>query len=187
LLQIGGIYVNQTVSAISNVDVGENRLTGTIPPLSTNIWNTLRFDNNQLSGTLPPSLVDRNDTVELDVSSNRLTGSLSASFGLWKRAVRLHFSNNGFRGTIPDSISRLPLLQELRLDRNSFTGNVSNALCEREVSGLPDLDDLTADCLAGGGGDGETGRVVETPCACCRTCCNDDTGECRKTTRREDD
>jgi hypothetical protein len=204
LLQIGGTILtagnqNNTtnISAIARLDVGENRLTGTIPPLARRTWNVLRFDYNQLTGTLPSSLVDQIDTVELDVSSNRLSGSLSAGFGQWQQATRLFFSNNAFTGKLPEEMGYLPLLQELALDRNSFDGSVPDTYCQRggDQWDLPSIENVQADCLAAAatdvmvaGNNNDTdapSKTAETPCACCRSCCYDGTGECQSMISKE--
>ncbi|OVA05483.1 Leucine-rich repeat [Macleaya cordata] len=68
------------LTALTNIWLGNNNLTGSIPDLSSlRMLETLHLENNQLSGVIPPSLGAIESLRELFVQNNNLTGQVPSS------------------------------------------------------------------------------------------------------------
>jgi hypothetical protein len=87
------------------LDVGHNRLVGTINPALFSTWNrTLThfyIHQNEFVGTIPTEigLLSKVDTFY--VSSNRLSGTIPTEVGLMTDATELWFDHIPLSGTIP--------------------------------------------------------------------------------------
>jgi len=102
-------------------------LTGTLPNAIAN-WNhlgTLQISGSQIGGTIPVVLAGGSFSSLL-LYDNRLTGTLSEAIinGLGFGLVELDLSSNSLTGTLP-SFSGLLSLQRLRLHNNNFNGTVN--------------------------------------------------------------
>jgi hypothetical protein len=85
---------------LSDINLGTNKLTGTIPSFEklSNL-SLLDLSNNLLSGTLPDFIT--NDKLRtLNVSANKLTGHLPFLSEFGPFIVGLYFDNNDFEGCI---------------------------------------------------------------------------------------
>ncbi|CAL9002461.1 unnamed protein product [Prunus brigantina] len=75
--------------------------------------------------------------VILNLSSQKLVGSLPPSIGNLTRLTRINLDSNSFHGEIPQEMGRLRSLQYLTLSRNSFGGkiptNISHCTQLREL------------------------------------------------------
>jgi hypothetical protein len=103
--------------------------------------------------------------VELDLSSNRLTGTIPTTYGLFSDIKRLDLGDNaGVTGTIPTELANLSSLENLLLSGTTLSGIVGDALCALPLIKDIDVDNTpaTCDCCAGLGqnetGKGETGQ-----------------------------
>jgi Leucine-rich repeat (LRR) protein len=78
-----------------------------------------------LSGTgltsVPGNIFDRSDLIELNLSSNSLTGALPSQLGQLKNLRVLNASRNLMTG-VPAEIGKLSKLEELDLSNNQLTG-----------------------------------------------------------------
>ena len=103
-----------------------NQLSGSIPSLSgLTLLQTLYLSDNQLTGEIP-DLTGAAGLYDVDISRNQLTGEipdLSGSTGL----SYLYLAGNQLTGEIPD-LSALYALSELNLSDNQLTGMVPASL-----------------------------------------------------------
>ena len=113
--------------------LSENHLTGELPDkMSSHNPSLVVLDlsKNKLTGTLPPSLVNLSALVRLDLSFNRLHGVLPFDIGKMKELRFLVINNNALFGTIPHTIPNLVGLADLYLQSNQFSGNIPESLSE---------------------------------------------------------
>lgn len=99
----------------------------------------LNLSNRGLKNTIPATLFggDKlNRVKKIDLSNNKLTGTIPTGFGTLLTLEELNLGNNDLTGTIPTSLSSLLLLKRLDLSFNSLTGNFP--------SGLTDIATLSA-------------------------------------------
>jgi Leucine-rich repeat (LRR) protein len=110
--------------------VSNNRLSGTVPPFSTNRGLIeLRLGNNRFTGTLPAFATHR-DITSLDVSDNQLTGPIPPTLlqsADPTSAITIDLSSNQLTGTVPGELARFSDLT-LYL-RNNRLEDISPKLC----------------------------------------------------------
>lgn len=79
---------------------------------------------------------DRNTIVELNLSMNNVTGSITNTFAFLKDLRALDLSYNSMVGTLPgEMLGSLPYLLQLYLQHNDFTGTVPATLKNNGVFG----------------------------------------------------
>ncbi|PQQ05799.1 putative LRR receptor-like serine/threonine-protein kinase [Prunus yedoensis var. nudiflora] len=64
--------------------------------------------------------------VILNLSFQKMVGSLPPSIGNLTHLTEINLMNNNFSGEIPQEMGRLRSLQYLKLSSNSFSGKISN-------------------------------------------------------------
>jgi Leucine-rich repeat (LRR) protein len=96
---------------------------------------------NQLTGTIPDELYGPQGALQiLELTSNRLNGTLSSLVGNLQALRVLNLADNGLTGPIPTELGRLPTLTRLNLYHNKFTGPIPT-----ELGGNPELAILRLD------------------------------------------
>lgn len=130
-----------------------NRFSGQLPPLdgdaNTGALSYLELNNNRFEGHVPPSWAQL-QVIELDLSSNRLEGSVETAFEAldpqWSQLIDL--SDNALSGELPAWVTELPLeppfphLGSIDICWTGLTvpdGDTRDWLAERHVGG-PDFD-----------------------------------------------
>eukprot|EP00850_Spirogloea_muscicola_P022508 SM000299S10832 [mRNA] locus=s299:118263:119724:+ [translate_table: standard] len=112
-------------SPVSLAVLGNNRLSGVIPPSISSMAATLvelYLTGAGLSGPLDPGLGALVSSQVLDLSANSLTGDLPSVAKL-SNLVRLNIASNQLDGNITNSdVFHLPRLQSLVYSQNRFTG-----------------------------------------------------------------
>ncbi|XP_062231926.1 receptor-like protein kinase 5 [Phragmites australis] len=117
-------YVTE-MSEIEWLDLSGNAFTGSIP---SGIWNLQKLQylylyKNNLSGDLVINgPIGATGLVEVDLSENQLSGTISESFGSLVNLRLLNLHQNYLSGEIPASIVQLPSLVFLWLWSNNLTG-----------------------------------------------------------------
>ena len=87
--------------------------------------NTYTYQRFPHLGTLPSSYAEWDSLVMLDVSSNKLVGTLPPQFGnLSSNFSFLSLRNNTLSGTLPSEWSKLQDLNQLYLDTNRLSGKI---------------------------------------------------------------
>jgi hypothetical protein len=110
---------------------GAGRLVGPIEPWIADCFGEaieeLDLSMNRLTGTLPPALALLPRLSEVKVEGNNLVGTIPPEFGTTARVRRLQLERNYFEGTIPrsfDNKNTSAQLTELHLASNNFTGDL---------------------------------------------------------------
>ena len=96
---------------------------GAFPGLKTLVG--LDLSHNRLSGSIPPELGRLTRLQYLDLSHNRLSGSIPPELGRLTRLQYLDLSHNRLSGSIPPELGRLTRLQYLNLSHNQLSGSIT--------------------------------------------------------------
>ncbi|CAO2816775.1 unnamed protein product [Amaranthus hypochondriacus] len=117
------------LTRLEHIDLEGNDLVGEIPSglfLLENMTYMYLY-KNMLSGSLPSSIKAFNLT-EIDLSENKLVGTIPEKFGNLSKLQILHLQQNNLHGSIPSSIGRLPSLLKLKLFKNRLSGILPSEL-----------------------------------------------------------
>ncbi len=104
----------------------------------------LSLYNNQLTGSIPPEIGNLTNLTYLFLENNQLTGSIPSEIGSLTNLVRLYLGDNQLTGEIPDSICDLNIVWS-----NSVRFKISNnQLCPPYPSCIEDYvgEQDTSDC-----------------------------------------
>jgi kinase len=115
---------------LEDVLIGNTALTGQIP---SELWAisgltslTIRFSN--ITGSIPNATMWTN-LVMLDLSSNRLSGTIPESISAWTNLRQFLVPDNRLQGSLHHLLTAsLPLLDSLDVSRNLFTGHLPDAI-----------------------------------------------------------
>ncbi|PSC71898.1 carbohydrate-binding module family 1 [Micractinium conductrix] len=110
------------LKSLREFDVDDCSLTGTIPTgFYTCFPDLIEIDlsYNKLTGTLPKEIALNEQLEEFKVEHNALTGTIPSEYGGMNSLNWLRFSDNGFSGRLPESFAgTAPHLYQLMLDDN---------------------------------------------------------------------
>jgi len=106
---------------LTNLQLYENQLTGSIPPEIGNLSNLsiLRLYENQLTGPIPPEIGNVSNLLYLLLDENQLTGSVPPEIGNLSNLISLGIAHNDLED-LPD-LSGLSSLENLYIHNNRFT------------------------------------------------------------------
>jgi hypothetical protein len=126
--------------------VMNNTLTGTLPAnLITDHIAVLDLGVNKLQGTLPSEIYSIGSSLTfLNLGVNNFEGSISSQFGNLLRLQTLVFFFTQLTGTIPTELGQLTALKVLHLAGTLIKGNMPMEICSLAEQSLKTL---TADCL----------------------------------------
>ncbi|KAL4272144.1 hypothetical protein GQ457_13G004170 [Hibiscus cannabinus] len=112
------------LSRLINIDLSQNKLTGTIPPSIGGLeeLQSLLLSYNNLEGSIPSELCHLNNLAYLNLTSNKLSGSIPACLGNLISLRKLLLGSNMFSSPIPSTLTRLRDLLVLDLSSNSLSG-----------------------------------------------------------------
>ncbi|KAL6993099.1 hypothetical protein U1Q18_011218 [Sarracenia purpurea var. burkii] len=106
---------------LEELDLSDNGFSGPIPVINSTTLNILNLSSNALSGSLPSSV---GRCLIVDLSSNMLSGDVSAMQS-WEGDVEiLDLSSNKLSGSIVDLTSKFPSLTILNMKNNSLGGTL---------------------------------------------------------------
>lgn len=117
-------YLQRVV--LDNQNPGAAGLTGSIPPEFASLTNLVEVNLafNNLLGSIPVFASAKLQTLNL--SSNRLSGSLSTEFFYGSKGhgalLKLDLATNQLTGSFPDSVGQLDRLNTLSISDNRFSG-----------------------------------------------------------------
>ena len=94
------------------------------------IDNTTELDlsQNQLTGSIPPEIENLTNLTKLRLDDNQLTGSIPPEIGNLTNLTRLYLGSNQLTGPIPPEIGNLTNLRYLYLDDNELTGSIPSEI-----------------------------------------------------------
>ena len=103
-----------------------NSLTGPIPPELGRLASLerLQLQENGLTGEIPSALGDLTNLRDLWLSGNELTGAIPPELGDGSGLVRIGLQENRLSGAIPPELGNLAALRHLWLQGNDLSGSV---------------------------------------------------------------
>ena len=121
---------------VTELDLTDNELTGTIPSELSNLSSLERLNlfNNELTGTIPSELGNLASLQRLNLFNNQLTGTIPSELGNLSSLLELGLSGNQLKGTIPVELENLSSLLWLFLHTNQLTGSIP-----AQLGNLPSL------------------------------------------------
>ncbi|GJM90639.1 hypothetical protein PR202_ga06940 [Eleusine coracana subsp. coracana] len=124
------------LSSLNLLAMSSNNLQGTIPMW---IWQHKKLQilymyDNDFTGAIATN-VTALDLVQIDVSSNQLTGTIPDDFGNLINLTLLFLYSNQLHGLIPPSIGFLPNLADIRLFTNKLSGPLPSELGKHSALG----------------------------------------------------
>ncbi|KAK6156000.1 hypothetical protein DH2020_010248 [Rehmannia glutinosa] len=124
-------------------DISHNSLTGNLPSWVFGLGlEQVLFSDNRFSGSIDnafasPVESSQKKLVILDLSQNKLSGTIPAAVGDFGSLQLLNMARNSFLGSIPENIGNLKSLSILDLSENQLNGSIPS-----EIGGLASLDEL---------------------------------------------
>ena len=124
-----GVTTDESDRVIA-LDLGGNRLSGTIPPQLGNLINLewLALWGNKLSGTIPSELGNLTKLEWLNLSENQFNGTIPSELGNLTRLESLYLWGNQLEGMIPPELDNLTSLEWLDLSENQLSGPIPSGL-----------------------------------------------------------
>ncbi|KAL2340989.1 hypothetical protein Fmac_008929 [Flemingia macrophylla] len=120
----GPFVILSRMSKLTSLTISDANLTGSLPShLHSNLTH-LDLSLNRLKGSIPPSVTILQNLLTLNLSSNSLSGQIPPSIGDLISLRNLSLSSNSFSGPIPDPLSSLPDLLHLDLSSNQLNGSI---------------------------------------------------------------
>ncbi|GJT39638.1 putative non-specific serine/threonine protein kinase [Tanacetum coccineum] len=128
----------------NNADSDENVIQ-VVKGIALEYTTTLRFvinmdlSSNKLTGEIPVELSKLSALVGLNLSNNHLSGGIPENIGNMKALNSLDFSGNELIGMIPPSISALNFLSHLNLSNNNLSGRIPTGNQLQTLSDQPSI------------------------------------------------
>lgn len=107
-----------SINEFEEIDLSNNKLSGTIPPGLLNM-RILDLHDNMITGSFPRVGFDFFGVEFLALHNNRLEGHLSSELSRLQKLTHLDLSLNNFQGTMPE-LKRMTQLSYLFLAKNKF-------------------------------------------------------------------
>ncbi|GFY94182.1 leucine-rich receptor-like protein kinase family protein [Actinidia rufa] len=127
--------------SLTFLNLTNNQLTGEFPVISGENMQYLYLSGNDFRGEIPLDLSESlcSSLVELDLSSNNLSGSVPESLGSCSALESLDLSNNNFSGELPiNTLLRMVSLKNVSLAFNNFVGSLPDSFSN--ITNLESLD-----------------------------------------------
>ncbi|KAL6654676.1 hypothetical protein ACP70R_008141 [Stipagrostis hirtigluma subsp. patula] len=128
--------IPDTLGNIRNMfvlNLSHNKLSGQIPQSIGNLerLSELYLQNNNLSGSIPPSLAGCKNLVMLNLSHNGFRGSIPFELlSIYSLSKGLDLSYNRLTGSVPSNIGDLINLGSLYMSNNQLSGEIPHRLGE---------------------------------------------------------
>ncbi|KAL6654673.1 hypothetical protein ACP70R_008138 [Stipagrostis hirtigluma subsp. patula] len=126
---------------LNSLYLSENNFSGLIPPSigSCTSLVMLNLSHNSFQGNIPPELLSISSLSEgLDLSYNKLSGSLSSNLGALINLGTLNISNNQLSGEIPHALGECLHLESIRLEVNFLSGSIPSSFLS--LRGITEMD-----------------------------------------------
>ncbi|PAN43187.2 hypothetical protein PAHAL_8G236300 [Panicum hallii] len=134
---------------LSELYVQENNLSGSIPPSLGGCKSMviLNLSHNVFQGSIPPELLTISSlSGGLDLSYNKLTGSIPSNVGDLINLESLDISNNQLSGEIPHTLGECLHLESIHLEVNFLSGSIPSSIMS--LRGMTEMD-LSQNNLSG--------------------------------------
>jgi len=121
------------LTALVNLTLAGNRLSGAIPPSigkCTRLMH-LELQNNELDGPLPVELAECTALRIARLNGNRLVGGLPAELGRCTQLCELRLQNNQLSGGVPAALADCRQLHDLMVDGALLEGGLPLTLQQR--------------------------------------------------------
>ncbi|KAJ0623825.1 putative protein kinase RLK-Pelle-LRR-VII-1 family [Helianthus annuus] len=112
---------------LSQIDLSRNQLTGSVPPGSSRLFETLEsmdLSANRLTGDIPAEMGLLSKLRYLNLSWNNFETRMPLKLGYFENLTVLDLRNGAFHGSLPADICDSGSLQILQLDGNDLTGTI---------------------------------------------------------------
>ncbi|KAJ0810462.1 putative protein kinase RLK-Pelle-LRR-VII-1 family [Helianthus annuus] len=112
---------------LSQIDLSRNQLTGSVPPGSSRLFETLEsmdLSANRLMGDIPAEMGLLSKLRYLNLSWNNFETRMPLKLGYFENLTVLDLRNGAFHGSLPADICDSGSLQILQLDGNDLTGTI---------------------------------------------------------------
>lgn len=128
-----GITCDGGNSTVTEIDLSNNNLIGSLPEAIANLPNLTVFDasNNQLTGSIPNAFGSLASFVELNLADNNLSSGIPVSLTNSSTLTSVILSDNPLGSGIPTEFGTGNIhnsLEVLELDNNSLTGAIPSSL-----------------------------------------------------------
>ncbi|KAL3520262.1 hypothetical protein ACH5RR_018411 [Cinchona calisaya] len=120
---------------LTDLDLSGNNLTGPVSMITSTTLRTLNLSSNALSGELPPLT---GSCAMIDLSSNQFEGNLTRLLK-WGNIEIIDLSQNRLTGSIPEVTAQFLRLNYLNISRNTLSGSLPNVLTQFPRIGILDL------------------------------------------------
>ncbi|XP_028794933.1 receptor-like protein 7 [Neltuma alba] len=88
------------------------------------VFTSIDLSSNRIEGSIPEEMMDFTALHGLNLSNNNFTGRIPSSIGKLEQLESLDLSNNSFTGEIPSQLANLSFLSFLNLSYNHFVGKI---------------------------------------------------------------
>ncbi|KAJ4702457.1 LRR receptor-like kinase [Melia azedarach] len=121
---------NTKTRHITGITINGARLTGEISIYVADLTylKFLDLSNNKIGGSIPENLGTLPNLITLDLSKNQLTGKIPQNLGNLTKLQYLDLSENQLTGKIPQNLGKLKNLQKLFLYQNLLTEKIPATL-----------------------------------------------------------
>jgi len=120
-----------TMRSLTKLDLSNNSLTGlgvSSPQKTAVPMKSLDLSYNKLRGSISSTLSTLKSLTSLSVAKNQLTGTIPSWLGALKGLVFLSLRNNHLTGSIPQGLGAIKGLAFLSLRKNQLTGSIPAGL-----------------------------------------------------------
>ena len=115
---------------VTRLELGENGLTGSLPPALGSLANLERLglSQNELTGTIPGELGSLANLERLSVGGNELTGTIPDELENLANLELLYLWGNELAGPVPAWLGNLTRLRWVQLGNNELTGPIPDEM-----------------------------------------------------------
>jgi len=125
-----GISVSIAGDRVTQIDLADNNVTGTIPSEIGDLTDLLflKMGNNPLGGTLPSQIGSCTNLYAIQIFNTNLEGAIPPEIGNLENLNTIQLYNNQLSDSIPAAIGDLDNIVWIELYRNNLTGPIPAAI-----------------------------------------------------------
>ena len=120
------------------LSIKSNHIVGSLVPELKALVELKHLDlsGNKITGTIPTTLGRLFQLESLYLHDNRLIGSISSDIGIMESVKDIDLQNNALSGVLPTELNRLYSIESLRLSHNNFTGAIPDLTACHQLKSL---------------------------------------------------